>query len=94
MQLRSATPTARPSTATRQTPRARRETERQVSPVETHEGVRPARDETVEATLVPPNWFVSVPPPTDEEHAEAAWEAREAARRRRKGRYQVRSMRM
>ena len=62
----------------RQTHRARRETERQVSPAETREDVRPAHVETVEAaSLVPPDWLESVPPPTDEEHAEAAWEARE-----------------
>ena len=62
----------------RQTHRARRETERQVSPAETRDDVRPAHEEVVEAaSLVPPDWLDSVPPPTDEEHAEAAWEARE-----------------
>ncbi|MCY4559673.1 MAG: relaxase domain-containing protein [Chloroflexi bacterium] len=62
----------------RQTHRARRETERQVFPAETREDVRPAHVEAVEAaSLVPPDWLDSVPPPTDEEHAEAAWDARE-----------------
>ena len=62
----------------RQVHRTRRETERQVSPAETREDVRPSRGEAVEATsLVPPDWFDSVPPPTDADHAEAAWEARE-----------------
>ena len=66
----------------RQTHRARRETERQVSPAETREDVRPAHEGAVEAaSLVPPYWFDSVPPPTDEDHAEvcaeAAWQARE-----------------
>ena len=66
----------------RQVHRMRRETERQVSPAETHEDVRPAHEGAVEAvSLVPPDWFDSVPPPTDADHAEtraeAAWEARE-----------------
>ena len=66
----------------RQVHRAGRETERQVPPAETREDVRPAHEGAVEAaSLVPPDWFVSVPPPTDEDHAEAlteaAWEARE-----------------
>ena len=62
----------------RQVHRTRRETERQVSPVETQEDMRPAHEGAVEAaSLVPPDWFESVPPPTDEDHAEAAWEARE-----------------
>ena len=62
----------------RKTHRTKRETERQVSPAETREDVRPAHVETVEAaSLVPPDWLESVPPPTDEEHAEAAWEAHE-----------------
>ena len=64
----------------RKTHRARRETERQVSQAETQEDVRPAHGEAVEAaSLVPPDWFASVPPPTDEDlaemRAEAAWEA-------------------
>ena len=54
----------------RQTHRARRETERQASTAETREDVRPA-------SLVPPDRFDSVPPPTHEKHAEAAWEAPE-----------------
>ncbi|MCY4478435.1 MAG: hypothetical protein OXB97_00905, partial [Rhodospirillales bacterium] len=63
----------------RQSHRTRRAVERQVSPAETREDVRPAHVETVEAaSLVPPDWLESVPPPTDEEHAEAAWEAHEA----------------
>ena len=66
----------------RQTHRARRETESQVSPAETQMDARPAHEGAVEAaSLVPPDWFDSVPPPTEEEHAEAraeaAWEARE-----------------
>ena len=66
----------------RQTHRARRETERQASPAETHEDVRPAHEGAVEAaSLVPPDYSDSVPPPTDEDHAEAragaAWEGRE-----------------
>ena len=64
----------------RQTHRARRETERQVSPAETHEDVRPPHEGAVEAaSIVPPDWFASVPPPTDQDHAEARAEtAREA----------------
>ena len=59
----------------RKTHRARRETEGQVSQAETHEDVRSAHGEVVEAaSLVPPDWFASVPPPTDEDLAEAAWE--------------------
>ena len=65
----------------RQTHRARRETELQVSPPKTREVMRPAHVEAVEtASLVPPDWFDSVPPPTEKEHAEAraeAWEAPE-----------------
>ena len=64
----------------RQTHRARRETERQVFPAETREDVRPAHEGTVEAaSLVPPDYLESVPPPTAEDHAEAragaAWAA-------------------
>ena len=62
----------------RQTHRARRKTERQVSPAETREDVRPAHVESVEAaSLVPPDYLEAVPPPTDEDLAEAAWEAPE-----------------
>ena len=70
----------------RQTNRARRETERQASPPETREVMRPAHEGAVKAaSLVPPGYLESVPPPTDEDHAEvraevraeAAWEARE-----------------
>ena len=62
----------------RQTHRAKRETERQVFPAETQEEVRPAHEGAVEAaSLVPPDWFDSVPPPTDEDHAEAARKAPE-----------------
>ncbi len=56
----------------RQIHRARRETERQVSPAETQEDVRPAHEGAVEAaSVVPPDYLDSVPPPTDEDHAEA-----------------------
>ena len=62
----------------RQTHRARRETERQASQTETRENVRPAHQEAVEAaSLVPPGYLESVPPPTDEDHAEAARKAPE-----------------
>ena len=66
----------------RQTHRARRETERRVSPAETQKDVRRAHEGTIEAaSLVPPDYLDSVPPPTDEDHAEArveaAWEAQE-----------------
>ncbi len=70
----------------RQVHRTRREIERQASQAETHEDVSPAHEGAVEAaSLVPPDWFDSVPPPTDEDHAEACaeshaeatWEARE-----------------
>ena len=64
----------------RQVRRTRRETERQASPAETREDVRPSRGEAVEATsIVPPDWFDSVPPPTDEDHAEVCAETRAAA---------------
>ena len=64
----------------RKTHRARRETERQVSEAETHKDVRPVHAEAVEApSLVPPGWFESVPPPTEDDlaemRAEAAWES-------------------
>ena len=66
----------RRSAVMRETHRARRETERLVTPAETQEDVRPAHGETVEAaSLVPPDWFASVPPPTDEDLAEARAEA-------------------
>ena len=65
----------------RQVHRTRRETESQVSPAETREDVRAAHEGAVEAaSLVPPDWFDSVPPPTEREHVEAraeAWEAPE-----------------
>ena len=66
----------------RQVHRTRRESESQVSRAETHEDVRPTHREAVEAaSLVPPDGFHSVPPPTDADHAEAragaALEARE-----------------
>ena len=59
-----------------------RETERQVSQEETPEDVRPAHGEAVEvASLAPPDWIASVPPPTDEDlaeiRAEVAWGALE-----------------
>ena len=60
----------------RETHRTRRETEGQASPAETQRDVRPAHGETIEAaSLAPPDWFASVPPPTDEDHAEARGEA-------------------
>ena len=63
----------------RQTHRARRETERQVSRAETHEDVRPTHGEAVEAveaaSVVPPGYLESVPSPTDEDHAEARAQA-------------------
>ena len=60
----------------RQTRRARRETEQQVSPPQTRGDVRPAHEGAVQAaSLVPPGYLGSVPPPTDEDHAEAAREA-------------------
>ena len=64
----------------RQVHRTRRETESRVSQAETQEDVRPVRGEAVQAaSLVPPDWFASVPPPTDQDHAEArAAAAREA----------------
>ena len=66
----------------RKTHRTRRETERQLSQAETHRDVQPVHAEAAEAaSLVPPDWLVSVPPPTDEEltemRAEAAGEALE-----------------
>ena len=66
----------------RKTHRARRETESQVSRAETHEDARPGREGAVEAaSLVPPDWFDSVPPPNDDDltqvRAEAAWDALE-----------------
>ncbi|MDE0390403.1 MAG: relaxase domain-containing protein [Rhodospirillales bacterium] len=65
----------------RQVHRTRRETESRVSRAETQEDARPAHERAVEAaSLVPPEYLDSVPPPTDEDHAEAraaaAWEAR------------------
>ena len=66
----------------RQTHRARQETERQVSPAETHEDARAAQVEVVEAaSLVPPDYLEFIPPPTEEDHAEArAAAASEAGR--------------
>ena len=66
----------------RQVHRTRRETESRVSQTEAQEDVRPAHGEAVEAaSLVPPHWIVSVPPPTDEDlaeiRAEVAWGALE-----------------
>ncbi len=56
----------------RQVHRTRRETERRVSPVETREDALPAHEGAVEAaSLVPPDYLESVPPPTAEDHAEA-----------------------
>ena len=55
----------------RQVHRTRRETESLVSRAETHEDVQPAHREAADAaSLVPPDWFASVPPPTDEDLAE------------------------
>ena len=70
----------RRAATTRNTHRARRETERQVSQAETYEDERSAHEKTIEAAaLVPPDYLDSVPPPTDEDlaeiRAEAAWEA-------------------
>ncbi len=72
----------RRSATMRKTHRARRETEREVSRVETYKDVRPAHGEAVDAaSLVPPDWFASVPPPTEEDlaeiRAETAWGALE-----------------
>ena len=66
----------------RQIHRTRRETERQASQAETQQDMRPAHGETIEvASLVPPDWIASVPPPTEDDlaemRAEAAWEALE-----------------
>ena len=66
----------------RETHRTRRETEGQASPAETQRDVRPAHGETIEAaSLAPPDWFASVPPPTEDDlaeiRAEVAWEVRE-----------------
>ena len=66
----------------RQVHRTRRETESRVSQAETHRDVQPVHGEAVEAaSLVPPDYLDSVPPPTEEDHAEAraeaAWETRE-----------------
>ena len=56
----------------RQVHRTRRETESRVSPAETHGDARPVHGGAVEAaSLVPPDYLDSVPPPTDEDHAEA-----------------------
>ena len=66
----------RRSAVMRETHRARRETERQVSRAETHEAARPAHEGAVEAaSLVPPDWFASVPPPTEDDLAEIRAEA-------------------
>ena len=56
----------------RQTHRATRETESHLSRAETHEDARTVQVAVVEAaTPVPPDYLDSVPPPTDEDHAEA-----------------------
>ena len=61
----------RRSAVMRETNRARRETEPQVSQAETQQDVRPAHREAADAaSLVPPDWFESVPPPTEDDHAE------------------------
>ena len=66
----------RRSAVMRETHRARRETERQVSQAEIQKDVRPAHGEAVEASsLVPPDWFASVPPPTEDDLAEMRAEA-------------------
>ena len=66
----------RRSAVMRETHRARRQTERQVSQAETHRNVQPAHGEAVEApSLVPPGWFASVPPPTEDDLAEMRAEA-------------------
>ena len=72
----------RRSAVMRETHRTRRETEGQASPAETQRDVRPAHGKAVEAaSLAPPDWFASVPPPTEDDlaeiRAEAAWDALE-----------------
>ena len=65
----------------RQIHRTRRETERQVSRAETHKDVQPAHREAADAaSLVPSDWFASVPPPTEEDHAEGRAAAASEAR--------------
>ena len=72
----------RRSAVMRETHRTRREAEGQASPAETQRDVRPAHGKAVEAaSLAPPDWFASVPPPTEDDlaeiRAEAAWDALE-----------------
>ena len=72
----------RRSAVMRETHRTKRQTDRQVSQAETHRDVQPVHREAVEAASpVPPDWFASVPPPTEEDldemRAEAAGRALE-----------------
>ncbi|MDE0380486.1 MAG: relaxase domain-containing protein [Rhodospirillales bacterium] len=81
-QLRNRARRYRHAATMRRVHRARRETERQVSQAETHRDVQPVHAEAAEAApLAPPDWFASVPPPTEDDlaemRAEAAWDALE-----------------